>query len=89
MLLIKLTLKMYVCWQTQNQVYISMNVDIDEVNKALKEIHEQLDSRVSDEELKTVIQDQATINETLCSENIIGRWLWNSGEIRAGCLVPW
>jgi hypothetical protein len=66
-----------------------MNVDIDEVNKALKEIHEQLDSRVSDEELKTVIQDQATINETLCSENIIGRWLWNSGEIRAGCLVPW
>jgi hypothetical protein len=80
---------MYVCWPIQNQVAIFITADIEEVNKALKEIHEQLDSRVSDEELKTVIQDQATINETLCSENIIGRWLWNSGEVRAGCLVPW
>lgn len=39
--------------------------------------------------MKSVVQDQATINETLCSENIIGRWLWHSGEIRAGSLVPW
>ena len=62
---------------------------MDEVNKALKEIHDQLDEKVSTDELKCIITDQATINETLCSENIVGRWLWHSGQAKTGNLVPW
>jgi hypothetical protein len=29
------------------------------------------------------------IIETLCSENCSGRWLWKSGDVRAGYTVPW
>lgn len=35
------------------------------------------------------MKDQATINETLCSENILGRWLWQSGMIKPGGFIPW
>ena len=39
--------------------------------------------------MKTVVEDQASINETLCEENIIGRWIWHSGQAKAGNLIPW
>ena len=41
------------------------------------------------EEFKTIFTDQAIINESLCNENIIGSWLWRSGELKSGSLVPW
>lgn len=25
----------------------------------------------------------------MCTENIVGRWTWKSGELRQGNLVPW
>jgi hypothetical protein len=44
---------------------------------------------VSEQELKSILKDQASVNETLCSENIVGRWLWRSGSLKAGGLIPW
>jgi len=39
--------------------------------------------------LQSILKDQATINETLCEENIVGRWIWQSGEVKPGGLIPW
>ena len=59
---------------------IKANIDIDDVNKALMEIHKELDIKSNHEELANVINDQALINESLCTENIVGRWAWKSGN---------
>ena len=59
------------------------------MNKALVEIHKELDIKSNQEELGNIVNDQALINESLCTENIVGRWAWKSGELRSGSTVPW
>ena len=53
--------------------------DIDDVNKALKQLNEALEEKISESDLQNILKDQASINEMLCSENIVGRWMWQSG----------
>ena len=53
------------------------------------EIHKELDSKSMREELANIVNDQALINESLCTENIVGRWAWKSGDVKSGSLVPW
>lgn len=50
------------------------------MNFALDDIHKELDQKASEEELLKVVSNQAALNESLCSENIIGRWAWKSGN---------
>jgi len=64
-------------------------LDIDDVNKALLEIHKELDAKAIREDLANIVNDQALINESLCTENIVGRWAWKSGEVKTGQMVPW
>jgi hypothetical protein len=33
------------------------------------------------EKLKEILDDQALVNEALCAENCLGRWIWKSGEL--------
>jgi len=40
-------------------------------------------------QFEMAMENQATINETLCGENCTGRWLWKSGQIRSGYAIPW
>ena len=32
---------------------------------------------------------QSQINETLCGENCVARWLWKSGQVKSGYAIPW
>lgn len=48
------------------------------MNKALNEIYKELDSKSQQEDLNSIVGDQAIINESLCTENIVGRWTWKS-----------
>lgn len=54
-------------------------IDIEDVNKALIGIHKELDVKSNQAELNNIVSDQAIINESLCTENIVGRWTWKSG----------
>jgi hypothetical protein len=47
-----------------------------------------LNSKVSLEDFRDFPDDKLII-EALCSENCTGRWLWKSGEVKAGYSVPW
>ena len=40
-------------------------------------------------ELEQALADQALINETLCAENCVARWLWKSGALKNGYSIPW
>lgn len=68
---------------------MSKILDIDDVNNALKEINEALNEKIALTELQAILKDQSAINETLCSENIVGRWMWQSGDLKPGSLIPW
>ena len=64
-------------------------IDIDDVNKALMDVHKELDTKAGQDELTNIVNDQALINESLCTENIVGRWAWKSGDLKSGSTVPW
>ena len=57
-----------------------IKIDIEDVNKALIGIHKELDVKSNQAELNNIVSDQAIINESLCTENIVGRWTWKSGS---------
>lgn len=54
-----------------------------------------LKSKPDTQEIKELVMlslhsnEDKLIIETLCSENCSGRWLWKSGDVRAGYTVPW
>lgn len=61
---------------------LDMKSNTEEVNKALDEIHEEMDKVVvTKSELNEALQEQNSINEALCAENCSARWLWKSGEL--------
>jgi hypothetical protein len=66
-----------------------LRLDIEDVNKALAEVSEALELRLPSREYREALAEQATINEALCAENCVARWLWKSGELVNGYAVPW
>jgi hypothetical protein len=40
-------------------------------------------------ELNDALKNQNKINEALCSENCTARWLWKSGDLLKGFMIPW
>lgn len=68
---------------------IDNKANIDDINKALNEIHQELELKACKNEIQNFLKEQTIINESICSENIIGRWVWKSGSLKKGNLVPW
>lgn len=60
-----------------------------ELDKAFQALHGDLSDKVPVAELKTHLEEQKLVNEALCSENCIGRWIWKSGEAKSSGLIPW
>ena len=52
-------------------------------------MHKEMEKKSSAEDLSNALADQALINEALCAENCVARWIWKSGEIKNGYAVPW
>ena len=68
---------------------LDMKANIDDTNKALEEIHKELDRKVPIGDYSSHVNDYNAVIEALCAENCLGRWLWKSGELKNGSLVPW
>ena len=56
----------------------------DSLQKDLSRIRLELDGRIS-----SFITEQNSLNEMLCSENCVARWIWRSGDVRTGFSIPW
>jgi len=63
--------------------------DIDDVNKALTQIHEELDAKCPLDQFNSAMDNQSIINDALCAENCVARWTWKSGLVKNGYAVPW
>lgn len=61
----------------------------DEVSQAFADVTADLDMRVSTAELNAFTQEQLLVNEVLCAENCVGRWIWKSGALLGNSVIPW
>lgn len=68
---------------------LDMKANISDTNRALSEIHKELDTKVNFEDYSSHSNSQQSIIEALCAENCTGRWIWKTGELRGGNLIPW
>jgi hypothetical protein len=65
-------------------------IDIEDVNKALGEMHDEVENRVVTTDFSTKLGEQQKINQNLVAENCAARWLWHSGNLSPnGFAVPW
>ena len=69
--------------------YLNNKANIDDVNTALTEIHKELDNKLNLKDFNHSTQNSNTIISTLIKENTVAKWLWESGEVKNGYLVPW
>ena len=69
---------------------IERKANIDDVNRSLLEVNRELALRPTLTELNRVVGEQSLIMESLCSEHLLGRWIWKSGHTKGEKkLVPW
>lgn len=68
---------------------LDMKASVEDVNQALMDVHKELDSKANHHEVIDHMNEQSLINEALCSENTVGRWIWKSSEVKNGFAVPW
>ena len=68
---------------------MEQKADIDHVNKALTEIHDELDTKTSTNELDINLRNFENVTEALCAENWLGRWYWKSGTLKNDDSIPW
>ena len=52
--------------------------DIDDINNILVDIKKDMDSKTDLEVFEKILSEQATINEVLCSENIVAKFVWRA-----------
>ena len=59
----------------------------EEVARAFSEVQRELVRKT--DEIRQFQEEQSVVNESLCSENIVGRWIFKQGPLCTGSLVPW
>lgn len=64
-------------------------LDSDNFNKIINNIQKDLKAKVNTTDFSNAMDNQAIINDTLCNENNLGRWLWKSGKVKNNLGVPW
>ena len=69
--------------------YLKNKAEIDDINKALNNIHDELDNKPNIDDYNSAMDNQNGINMALIQENTLGKWLWNSGDLKNGYAVPW
>ena len=69
---------------------LDKKANIDDINRSLTEVNRELAQRPTLAELNRVIGEQSLIMESLCSEHLLGRWIWKSGRVKGEKhAVPW
>ena len=68
---------------------LNNKVSPDYFNKLFSEINKKLNEKVNTSDFTSALDNQSIINDTLCNENCIGRWMWKSGNIKNNYFIPW
>ena len=68
---------------------LNKKVNIDDLKNSLNELNQELDNKVNINIFEQAMNNQSLINDIICNENQVGRWLWKSGKIKGGYTIPW
>ena len=68
---------------------LDQKVNVGDINQTLQLIQTEVERCVRDEDLRKALNEQALVNEALCAENCLGRWIWKSGDLYHKNQVPW
>ena len=73
------------------EMFKSLNTKInnDQFNNFVIDINKKLNEKVNITDFTTSLDNQAIINDTLCNENCVGRWFWQSGNVKNNYIIPW
>lgn len=69
-------------------VLLDQKANVEDVNATLSLVQREVERKAPEERLTKALNDQALVNEALCAQNCVGRWIWKSGEVKQA-LVPW
>jgi hypothetical protein len=64
-------------------------VNTEDLSYSLNNIKNDLNSKVNNLDFNNAMNNQAMINDIICNENQVGRWLWKTGKIKGGYAIPW
>ena len=64
-------------------------LDNENFNDIINTLKKEIQAKTSLTDFSSAMDNQAIINDTLCNENNIGRWLWKSGKIKNNLSIPW
>lgn len=62
-------------------------VTVEEVNKSIAAIYVDLEKKMNVEDFELHVTGQSVINEALCAENRLARWVWKNGDLSSGNVV--
>lgn len=68
---------------------LDSKANVDDVNAALKEVHEATAEKVSAQEFRECMQAESQVLEGLVGRCLEARWSWTGTELKAGSQVPW
>ena len=68
---------------------LKTKIDNENFNKIIKNLQKEIGTKVNTNDFSNAMDNQAIINDTLCNENNIGRWLWKSGKVKNNLSIPW
>ena len=68
---------------------LDQKVNIVDINATLSVLKDEVEKCVRGQDLKKALNEQALVNEALCAENCVGRWIWKSGDLYHKNQVPW
>ena len=62
--------------------------DVSEINKIVNIINEKLEEKVPLSEFNPFYELQNSINNLYLCDNCFGRWIWKSGNLKSGKVIP-
>ena len=68
-------------------IEIAEKSDLKEIYLKITEIHDEINK--NKDEYHNAMNTQTLINETLCNENKLGRWIWDSGKLKNNYNIIW
>jgi len=68
---------------------LDTKANVEDINRTLALVQQEVEKSVEKDLLRKALDDQALINEAICAENCVGRWIWKSGELSHSGQIPW
>jgi hypothetical protein len=68
---------------------LDTKANVEDINRTLGLVQQEVEKSVASDVLKKALDDQALINEAICAENCVGRWIWKTGDLQHQNQIPW